>query len=91
MPALRKLPGPHKEDNIKILVSPSGFKESLDPQSTANHIEAGILRVVPNATIVKAPLVDGGEGLVEALVSATQGSLEKLIVMGPVGELVPSQ
>ncbi|KAL8838701.1 MAG: hypothetical protein Q9176_004941 [Flavoplaca citrina] len=91
MPALRKLPGPHKEDNIKILVSPSGFKESLDPQATADHIEAGILRVVPNATIVKAPLVDGGEGFVEALTSATNGSLEKFIVMGPVGELIPSQ
>ncbi|KAL8883245.1 MAG: hypothetical protein Q9192_007321 [Flavoplaca navasiana] len=91
MPALRKLPCPHKEDNMKILVSPSGFKESLDPQATANHIEAGILRVVPNAIIVKAPLVDGGEGSVEVLVSAAKGSLEKLTVMGPTGELIPSQ
>ncbi|KAI4172029.1 MAG: hypothetical protein LQ348_006828 [Seirophora lacunosa] len=90
MSALPKLLGSYKQDNIKILVSPSGFKESLDPKATADHIEAGILRVVPKATIVKAPLIDGGEGFVEALVAATNGSLEKLIVMGPTGKLIPS-
>ncbi|KAL8960434.1 MAG: hypothetical protein Q9183_005466, partial [Haloplaca sp. 2 TL-2023] len=79
-----------RQDNINILVSPSGFKESLDPKATADHIEAGILRVVSNATIVKAPLVDSGEGFVEALVAATNGSLEKLTVMGPTGKLIPS-
>ncbi|KAL8966696.1 MAG: hypothetical protein Q9183_003250 [Haloplaca sp. 2 TL-2023] len=90
MPALRELTGFNKQDNIKILVSPSGFKESLDPKATADHIEAGILRVISNATIVKAPLVDGGEGFVEALVEATNGSLEQLMVMGPTGKLIPS-
>ncbi|KAL8674240.1 MAG: hypothetical protein Q9168_001365 [Polycauliona sp. 1 TL-2023] len=81
---------PHSNDNIKILIAPSGFKESLSPQAAADCIEAGILRVVPNATITKVPLVDGGEGFVEALVSATGGSVENLTVMGPVGKPISS-
>ncbi|KAL8992101.1 MAG: hypothetical protein Q9169_007374 [Polycauliona sp. 2 TL-2023] len=92
MTTIRRQLSPHLRtiDHMKILVSPSGFKESLDPQAAADHIEAGILRVVPNATVMKAPLVDGGEGFVEALVAATGGSLEKLTVMGPVGKPISS-
>ncbi len=43
-----------------MLVPPSGFEDSLDLQGTADQTETEILRVVPNATIVKAPLVDDG-------------------------------
>ncbi|KAI4235440.1 MAG: hypothetical protein LQ349_003176 [Xanthoria aureola] len=80
----------HSKGNIKILVAPSGFKESLEPQAAANAIEAGILRADPTAKVTKAPLVDGGEGFVEALVSATKGTLQKLTVMGPVRQPVSS-
>ncbi|KAG4417534.1 hypothetical protein IFR04_009346 [Cadophora malorum] len=69
---------------MKILVSPSGFKESLEADVAADCIEEGILRVVPNAIIRKAPLVDGGEGFTRALVQATQGQLKFLEVVGPV-------
>ena len=80
----------HSKGNIKILVAASGFKESLEPQAAANAIEAGILRADPTAIATKAPLVDGGEGFVEALVSATDGTLQKLTVMGPVRQPVSS-
>ena len=76
--------------NIKVLVSPSGFKESLDPQLTAECIERGVLRVVPGVTVVKLPLVDGGEGFAKALVAATGGELRYLTVQGPVGDRIES-
>lgn len=75
---------------MKILICPSGFKESLEPQTAADCIETGILRVVPNAQITKVPFVDGGEGFVKALVAATNGGLKYVTVMGPIGEPVES-
>lgn len=45
---------------------------------------------MPHATIVKAPLVDGGEGFTKALVTSTGGELNHLEVVGPVGDMVQS-
>lgn len=72
----------------RILVCPSGFKESLGPDKVAECIEKGILKAAPNATVKKAPMVDGGEGFTKALVAATGGQVHHLEVIGPVGEPV---
>lgn len=76
--------------SLRILVAPSGFKESLGSDEVADCIEAGVLRVLPDAKIIKAPLVDGGEGFTKALVRATGGTLHELTVTGPVGTPVAS-
>lgn len=73
---------------MNILIAPSGFKESLSPEEVADCIEEGILRVLPDAQIVKAPLVDGGEGFTKTLVRLTGGKVFDEIVTGPVGEPV---
>mgnify|MGYP002654658764 CR=1 FL=1 len=73
-----------------VLVAPSGFKESLGAPDVARHIESGVLRVMPQARVIKAPMVDGGEGFTQALVDATGGTLQHLQVTGPVGEPVDS-
>jgi glycerate 2-kinase len=75
---------------LKILIAPSGFKESLSAREVADHIEAGILRAMPSAQVIKAPIVDGGEGFTEALVDATGGTLHRLSVTGPIGLPVDS-
>ena len=75
---------------LNILIAPSGFKESLDADLVANCISDGILRVLPNARTLKAPLVDGGEGFTLALVKATDGTLHPVKVTGPVGKPVDS-
>lgn len=73
-----------------VLVAPSGFKESLGAREVADHIATGVLRVMPHANVLKAPMVDGGEGFTEALVDATDGTMHALRVTGPVGEPVDS-
>jgi glycerate kinase len=73
---------------MNILIAPSGFKESLSPEKVADCIEEGILHVLPNAQIIKAPLVDGGEGFTKTLVQLTGGIIYHEIVTGPVGEPV---
>lgn len=75
---------------MKILVCPSGFKGSLQPDVAADCIEAGILAVDPSASVHKVPLVDGGEGFTRALVATTGGTLHPVSVTGPVGEPIMS-
>lgn len=75
---------------LNILIAPSGFKESLGADEIADCIASGILRVIPDAKIRKAPLVDGGEGFTKALVAATGGTIHEIEVMGPVGQPVQS-
>ncbi|CAG2010615.1 unnamed protein product [Fusarium graminearum] len=76
--------------SMRVLVCPSGFKGSLQPSQAADCIEAGILAVEPLASVRKVPLVDGGEGFTQAIVSATGGSIHHIPVTGPVGEIIMS-
>ena len=73
---------------LRVLVAPSGFKESLGAAEVADCIAAGVRRAVPDAQIRKAPLADGGEGFARALVGSVGGSLHDVTVTGPVGEPV---
>ncbi|TAA64120.1 glycerate kinase [Shinella sp. JR1-6] len=74
--------------SFTVLVAPSGFKESLSADEAADCIATGVHRAFPNATILKAPMADGGEGFTRALVKATGGTLYNLSVTGPIGEPV---
>lgn len=73
---------------LRVLVAPSGFKESLGAAEVADCIASGVRRAVPDAHIRKAPLADGGEGFARALVAAAGGSLHQVTVTGPVGDPV---
>jgi glycerate kinase len=75
---------------LNVLIAPSGFKESLGAREVTDRIAAGVLRALPTATILKAPMVDGGEGFTEALIDATGGEIRRVTVMGPVGQPVES-
>ena len=75
---------------MRILVCPSGFKGSLQPDTAADCIEAGILAVEPNAIVRKVPLVDGGEGFTVALTTATGGTCHPVTVTGPMEHLIES-
>lgn len=76
--------------SLTILVAPSGFKESLSAAEVADHIAEGVHRAIPDADVIRAPLVDGGEGFTEALVDATGGKMHCVTVTGPVGDPVES-
>jgi glycerate 2-kinase len=76
--------------SMTILVAPSGFKESLSVAEVTEAICAGVRRAEPSARLIRAPMVDGGEGFTEALVDATGGRVFDLAVTGPVGNPVNS-
>lgn len=73
-----------------ILVAPAGFKESLDANSVAKAISAGVRRAIPGAYIKAIPMPDGGEGTAAMLAESTGGRLVYQTVVGPVGEPVDS-
>ncbi|MBO0980462.1 glycerate kinase [Microbacterium sp. SD291] len=72
----------------RILVAPSGFKESLSAEAVARAIAAGVRRVIPGVQVDEYPVPDGGEGTASALAAATGGELVPVRVTGPVGEPV---
>lgn len=68
---------------MKILICPDKFKESLPAEKVAEHIKAGILRVLKHAECFVMPMADGGEGTVSAIIAATKGKIERLTVQDP--------
>ncbi|MBO0131811.1 glycerate kinase family protein [Agrobacterium burrii] len=73
---------------FRVVVAPSGFKESLSAEQAADCIEKGVLRAFPGSVVNKVPMADGGEGFTRALVGATHGTIHPVTVTGPVGEPV---
>ena len=73
---------------MKIVIAPDSFKESLSAMEVANEIESGFKTILPDAEFIKVPVADGGEGTVQSMVDATQGTLIELEVTGPLGQRV---
>ncbi|WP_029304569.1 glycerate kinase, partial [Aeromonas hydrophila] len=73
---------------MKIVIAPDSFKESLSAMAVADAIEAGFKQVLPDATYVKLPMADGGEGTVQSLVDATGGRILPFYVTAPLGNKV---
>ena len=61
--------------NLKVVVAPDSFKGSLTAAEACDAIEKGLLKVFPDADIIKVPMADGGEGTVRSLVDATGGKV----------------
>lgn len=68
---------------MKIVIAPDSYKESLSAPDVARVIEKGFREIFPDATYVRVPLADGGEGTVEAMIAATQGNERHARVAGP--------
>ncbi|HAZ54192.1 MAG TPA: glycerate 2-kinase, partial [Franconibacter helveticus] len=76
---------------MKIVIAPDSWKESLSAADVAQAIEKGFREIFPHADYVRVPLADGGEGTVEAMVSATQGTTITTRVTGPLGQPVEAR
>ena len=72
---------------MKIVIAPDSFKGSATSSEIATWIQAGIHSVIPTCEIVKIPIGDGGEGSLDAILSAGFKAIE-CEVKGPVGNLV---
>jgi glycerate kinase len=73
---------------LNVVIAPDSFKGSLSALEAAEAMRAGLLRVLPDASIHLFPMADGGEGTLDAVLYATQGERRRLRVPGAAGEPV---
>ena len=66
-----------------ILVAPDSFKGSLSARDAADAMERGVKNILPDSVVVKHPISDGGEGLVDILTPALNGTFVTTEVSGP--------
>lgn len=71
--------------HMKITVAIDSMKGSLSTFQSGNAIREGICRVIPDAEVTICPIADGGEGTVDAIVSATGGEWVEKTVKNPLG------
>lgn len=60
---------------MKIILAPDSFKGNLTSLQVAIALEKGIKRVIPNASCIKIPMADGGEGTVKSFLDSIGGRL----------------
>ncbi len=70
---------------MKIVIAPQGFKAGIPGLQAAQAIARGVIAAVPDAETVLAPVADGGDGTLHALVDGTGGQVFTSMVSGPLG------
>ena len=76
---------------MKVVIAPNAFKGTLTASEAADAIARGVREVWPDAHIIEVPVADGGDGTVEALVSARRGAYRTARVDGPLGDPVDAR
>ena len=76
---------------MKFVLAPDSFKESMTAKEVCIAMEKGIRKVYPECECVHVPMADGGEGTVQSLVDATEGTLYEETVIAPLGNKVTAK
>ena len=74
--------------SLIVVIASDTFKGSASSRQVDDLLAVGIHRVVPNANTITFPIADGGEGTMDALVSACGGEVRSVAVSGPLGGAV---
>ena len=70
----------------KIVLAPDSFKGTLTSRQVCEEITKAAGKVFPGCQVKAVPVADGGEGSVEAFLTAMGGERKELAVQGPFGE-----
>lgn len=74
---------------MKVVAAPDKFRGSLTATQAAAAIRSGVLRARPRAHVQLLPVADGGDGTVDAAVTAGYTPIP-VTVTGPTGQPVPA-
>ena len=74
----------------KAVLIPDSFKGTMSSEKIISIMKERILHYHPGCTIVPIPVADGGEGSVDAFLTALGGEKIKVKTKGPWGETVDS-
>ncbi|MBE6595807.1 MAG: glycerate kinase [Ruminococcaceae bacterium] len=70
---------------MKVVVAIDSLKGSLSTTEAGEAIARGVKNALPEAEVAVSPMADGGEGTVDAIVSATKGTLRRVTVSDALG------
>ena len=70
--------------SMRIIVAPGAFKNSLTAQQAAEAIARGLQQSGLDASLVLAPVADGGNGTLDAMLAAG-GERRSLVRKGAAG------
>ena len=73
---------------MRAVIAIDSFKGSLSTFQAGQAVSDGIKKVYNNAETVILPLADGGEGTVEAIITAAGGTMTSVAVHNPLGRLI---
>ncbi len=76
---------------MKILLAPDSFKGSLSAPNAVIALEEGLRRVWQDSEIVRLPVADGGEGVLDVLLAATSGEAFATIVTDAMGSPISAR
>jgi glycerate 2-kinase len=72
---------------VRVVVAPDKFKGSLTAAQVAERVAAGLARAAPEVEVVEVPVADGGDGTLEAALTAGYRRVP-VRAEGPTGEPV---
>lgn len=75
----------------KIIVASDSFKGSLSSRQVGDAASKAVEKVFPEMICENVTIADGGEGTVDAIVSATEGRKVRLSVTGPLCKPVDAE
>jgi len=75
------------ESSVRVVVAPDKFKGSLTAAQVAARVAAGLARAAPGVEVVQVPVADGGDGTLDAALSAGYRRVP-VRAEGPTGEPV---
>ena len=76
---------------MKITIAIDSFKGSLTTTEAGNAVADGFQRIFPESEIYVSPLADGGEGTLDAIVSARGGRIKTARVSDPLGRMINAE
>ena|SRR5699024_2848604 len=77
---------------MRILIAPDSFKGSLTAKEVIEEIKRGIETVFhKRENVFSLPLADGGEGTIDSLIDATNGTIHKAVVLNPIGTRITAK
>ncbi len=74
---------------MKFICAPDSFKGSLTAVEAADAIASGVLSELPDASVDRCPVGDGGQGTLASLLEALNGQLTTVTVSDALGRPIP--
>jgi glycerate kinase len=71
---------------MKVVIASDSFKGTLTSAEAGAAMREGVLQIWPDADVCVVPIADGGEGTVEAVLTARGGDRRSVTVRGPLGD-----